>query len=56
MLQTQTAKLSQQQQRLVHPDFLADELAYLNMRAGLLAQYRGQWVAVKGGHSDNGGA
>jgi hypothetical protein len=49
MLKTQTANLSAEQQKLVHPDFLADEQAYLNMRAGLLAKYKGQWVAVKGG-------
>ena len=49
MLQIQTANLSQDQRQKVHPDFLADEQAYLNMRASLLGQYRGQWVAVQSG-------
>jgi hypothetical protein len=49
MLQNQTANLSQEQRQKVHPDFLADEQAYLNMRASLLGQYRGQWVAVQSG-------
>jgi hypothetical protein len=31
------------------PSFLANEQAYLQMRDSLLAQYRGQWVAVDGG-------
>jgi Family of unknown function (DUF5678) len=49
MMQIQTANLSRDQQQKVHPDFLADEQAYLHMRPALLAQYRGQWVAVQGG-------
>ena len=49
MLQIQTAKLSQDQRHMVHPDFLADEQAYLSMRASLLGLYGGQWVAVQGG-------
>src|SRR5438132_5996289 len=49
MLQTQTANLPQDQQQRLHPDFLANEQAYLHMRDSLLAQYRGQWVAVHGG-------
>jgi hypothetical protein len=49
MLQIHTANLSPKQQQMVHPDFLADEEAYAKMRASLLAQYRGQWVAVQGG-------
>lgn len=49
MLQTQTANLSADQQQRLHPDFLANEQAYLHLRASLLAQYRGQWVAVQGG-------
>ncbi len=50
MLKTQTANLPQDQRRLVHPDFLADEQAYLDMRPHLLTQFPGQWVAIKGGH------
>ncbi len=49
MLQIQTANLDHDQRQLVHPDFVADEQAYLNMRGYLLAQYRGQWVAVQDG-------
>ncbi len=49
MLQIQTANLPQDQQRQLHPDFLANEQAYLGMRDSLIAQYRGQWVAVGGG-------
>jgi hypothetical protein len=49
MLQIQTTNLPQDQQLRLHPDFLANEQAYLLMRDGLLAQYRGQWVAVDGG-------
>src|SRR5258708_7283825 len=49
MLQTQTANLSADQQQRLHPDFLANEQAYLHMRASLLAQYRGQWLGVQGG-------
>src|SRR5205823_6022786 len=45
----QTANLSQDKQQLLHPEFVADEKAYLKMRASLLGQYRGQWVAVQGG-------
>ena len=47
MLQIQTAKLSYDQQRMVHPAFFTDEQAYLKMRDSLLGQYRGQWVAVQ---------
>ena len=49
MLQTQTANLSQEEQKCLHPDFLADEQAYLRMRDSLLGPYRGQWVAVQHG-------
>ncbi len=49
MLQIQTANLPPDQQQRLHPDFLANEQAYLQLRAGLLTQYRGQWVAVHGG-------
>ena len=48
MLQTQTANLSPDQQRRLHPEFLANEQTYLQMRDSLVAQYRGQWVAVRG--------
>src|SRR5437870_10163074 len=49
MLQTQTANLPPDQQRRLHPEFLANEQAYLHMRDQLVAQYRGQWVAVHDG-------
>ena len=49
MLQTQTANLPPDQQRRLHPEFLANEQAYPQMRDSLVAQYRGQWVAVHGG-------
>src|SRR5258708_36901780 len=49
MLQIETANLPGDQQQLLHPDFLANEQAYLQMRDSLLGQYRGQWVAVHGG-------
>jgi hypothetical protein len=49
MLRIQTTNLPQEQQQQLHPEFLANEQAYLQMRDSLLAQYRGQWVAVQGG-------
>src|SRR5712691_4440732 len=49
MLQTQTVNLPPDQQRRLHPEFLANEQAYLQMRDSLVAQYCGQWVAVHGG-------
>ncbi len=49
VLQIQTANLPLEQQQKVHPDFLANEKAYLSMRDALLPQYRGQWVAVQDG-------
>src|SRR2546422_3428761 len=49
MLQTQTSNLSTDEQRRLHPEFLANEQSYLQMRPSLLAQYQGQWVAVQGG-------
>jgi hypothetical protein len=49
MLQIQTSNLPQDQQQRLHPDFLANEQAYLQMRDSLLAQYRGQWVAIEDG-------
>lgn len=42
----QTAQLPKDQQKQLHPDFVANEQAYLEMRDRLLQQYRGQWVAV----------
>jgi Family of unknown function (DUF5678) len=48
MIQLQTANLPRDQQRHLHPDFLANEKAYANLRDSLLPQYRGQWVAVCG--------
>ncbi len=49
MLRIQTSNLPQDQQKQLHPDFLANEQAYLHMRINLLVQYQGQWVAVHGG-------
>jgi predicted aspartyl protease len=49
MLQIQTVNLSRDQQQRLHPDFLANEQAYLQMRDSLLARYRDHWVAVDGG-------
>jgi hypothetical protein len=49
MFQTQTTNLSPDQQQRLHPDFLANEQDYLRLRDSLLAQYRGQWVAVQDG-------
>ena len=49
MLQIQTTNLPQDQQQRLHPDFLANEQAYLHMRDSLLVPYQGQWVAVEGG-------
>ena len=49
MLQIQTTNLPRDRQHLLHPDFVANEQAYLQMRDALLTQYRGQWVAVHGG-------
>jgi hypothetical protein len=49
MLQIQTTNLTSDQQQRLHPDFLANEQSYLQMRDSLLAQYRGQWVAVHDG-------
>lgn len=50
MLPTHTANLAPVQQKRLHPAFLANEQAYLQLRSGLLAQYRGQWVAVQNGN------
>ena len=49
MLRIQTTNLPQDQQQRLHPEFLANEQVYLQLRDSLLAQYRGQWVAVQGG-------
>jgi hypothetical protein len=48
MLKIQTGNLANEQRDRVHPDFVANEQAYLKMRDGLLPLYRGQWVAVHG--------
>jgi predicted aspartyl protease len=44
-----TSKLPPEQQRLLHDDFVANELAYWRIRDDLLAGYPGQWVAVRDG-------
>ncbi len=49
MLRIQTKNLASDQQQRLHPDFLANEQSYLQMRDQLLGQYRGQWVAVHQG-------
>jgi predicted aspartyl protease len=49
MLQTKTDNLPHDQQERLHPDFVANERAYLRMRDTLLTQYHGQWVAVHNG-------
>ena len=49
MLQMHTTNLPQDQQQRLHPDFLTNEQAYLHLRADLLTQYRGQWVAIQDG-------
>jgi len=48
MLQIQTDNLSVEQRRQLHPEFLANEQAYLQMRDELLGPNFGQWVAVQG--------
>jgi Family of unknown function (DUF5678) len=50
VLQIQTTNLPQEQQQRLHPEFLANEQAYLQMRDHLLTQYRGQWVAFQAGN------
>jgi hypothetical protein len=45
----QTTNRAQDQQQRLHPDFLANDQAYLHMRDSLLGPYRGQWLAVPGG-------
>ena len=49
MFRSHTANLPPEQRQRLHPDFLANEQAYLGMRDKLLASYPGQWVAVAGG-------
>lgn len=49
MLRIQSTYLPQDQQERLHPDFLANEQAYLSIRDSLLNQYHGQWVAVQDG-------
>ena len=49
MLRTQTANLEPEQQRRLHPEFLANEQSYLAMRDSLLTHYRGLWVALADG-------
>jgi Family of unknown function (DUF5678) len=44
-----SADLPPEQRQRLHPDFLANERAYAQMRDSLLAAYRGQWVAVRDG-------
>jgi hypothetical protein len=49
MLRIQTTNLSPDEQQRLHPDFLANEQGYLQLRDSLLGSYRGQWVAVQDG-------
>jgi hypothetical protein len=49
MFASQTSNLPADQRRRLHPDFLANEQAYLRMRDNLLKSYPGQWVAVHQG-------
>ena len=49
MLGIHTTNLPADQRKRLHPDFLANEQAYLRMRDSLLPQYRGQWVAIESG-------
>jgi hypothetical protein len=49
MFQIQTDNLPERQRQQLHPDFLANEQAYLRLRDSLLTQLRGQWVAVQDG-------
>ncbi len=46
MLRIQTSNLPELQKSRLHPDFVANEQAYLRMRDSLLVNYRQQWVAV----------
>jgi hypothetical protein len=48
MLGTHTSNLPPEVRHRLHPEFLANEEAYLRLRDSLLDRYRGQWVAVTG--------
>jgi hypothetical protein len=48
-MQIATSDLPGHLRQRLHPDFLANEQRYHQMRDQLLAQYRGQWVAFAGG-------
>jgi hypothetical protein len=49
VLRIETTNLPRDRQQQLHPEFLANEQYYLQLRDRLLPQYRGQWVAVHGG-------
>jgi hypothetical protein len=48
-LPIETANLAPELRRHVHADFLANERAYLAMRAQLTRQHNGRWVAIHDG-------
>jgi hypothetical protein len=49
MFRCQTTNLPPEQRQRLHPDFVANEQAYLRMRDTLLASHAGQWVAIHKG-------
>jgi len=49
MLGIESANLPSEEQKRLHPEFLANEQDYLRMRDGLIPKYHGQWVAVDKG-------
>jgi hypothetical protein len=49
VFRSQTGNLPPEQRQRLHADFLANEQAYLQMRARLLPHHAGQWVAIHNG-------
>src|SRR6266851_1345662 len=49
MFGTHSSNLSAEDQKQLHPQYLANEKDYVVMRDSLLPQYKGQWVAIDGG-------
>ena len=45
-----TTNLPPEQRQRLHPDFLANEQAYWQLRDSLLPVYQGQWVAIQDGN------